>query len=224
MTNILNYLPTCREIASTALACGRNPADIALIAVTKQVDPQTALKLYNQGQRNFGENRLPDAFLKQNEMPSDCLWHFIGNLQKNKVRKAIGKFTLIHSVDSPELADKISLTSQECGVVTSILLQANTSGEASKHGLSPDEWKKSYLELSKLKGITIQGLMTMAPLNVEEDAIHACFRELRLLRDELNEMAGNSQLFHLSMGMSEDFKIAIEEGATLLRIGSALFR
>ena len=130
-----NYIRICEEISEAAIRSGREPKEVALVAVTKGVPWEQAAGLYHQGQRDFGENRLQEAFDKQNMAPADCRWHFIGSLQSNKVRKVIGKFVLVHSVDTIELARKLSLCSQEAGVVTSILLQVNTSGEKSKHGM-----------------------------------------------------------------------------------------
>lgn len=218
MTIIKNYQKVREEIASTAIKCERDPSSITLVGVTKQVDWQTASILYQQGLRDFGENRIAQALVKKGEAPSDCRWHFIGNLQKNKVNKVIGNFHLIHSVDSFDLAEKLSEASMQAGFTTNILLQANTSGEAAKHGLTSEEWKRCFDRIMGLKGIKVQGLMTMAPLTEDEEVIRECFSTLRRLRDEL---PGN--LPHLSMGMSNDYKIAIEEGATFLRIGSALF-
>jgi pyridoxal phosphate enzyme (YggS family) len=174
------------------------------------------LPLYNQGCRHFAENRVDAALEKMELLPEDIQWHLIGTLQKNKVRKVIGKFALIHSVDTPELAKKISDCSLEAGLKTPILLQVNTSGEASKHGLSFEEWQKNYPEVANFEGIMIKGLMTMAPLVDDEKIIRTTFARLRELGKVL-------KLQHLSMGMSQDFPLAIAEGATLLRIGSALF-
>lgn len=220
------YAEICKEIARVAKGCGRNPASITLVAVTKQVDWQTALTLYHLGQRDFGENRIPEALAKKEALPPDCRWHFIGKLQSNKVRKAIGPFALIHSIDSFSLAEKVSAVSLEQGSITPILLQSNTSGEAAKQGLSPEEWRQCFEDILQLPGITVQGFMTMAPLGsrteAEKQTIRSCFRKLRQLRDEFND-AYHLNMPHLSMGMSQDFSIAIEEGATLLRIGSALF-
>jgi pyridoxal phosphate enzyme (YggS family) len=212
----MNYQRICDEITSIAIKCGRNPTEITLIAVTKQVEWPKIFPLYAQGQRDFGENRVHEALEKQIEAPGDCQWHFIGNLQKNKIRKIIGKFKLIHSVDSLDLAQKISEISLESNLITNILLQTNTSGEISKNGFQPIQLKSSFEEICKLRGVSVQGLMTMAPLTQDTKALHACFKALRKLRDELH-------LPHLSMGMSNDFKVAIEEGATFLRIGTALF-
>jgi len=131
---------------------------------------------------------------------------------------------LIHSVDTPDLAEAISRRSAAAGVVTNILLQVNTSGESAKHGLSPQQWLKAFPHVSTLPNIAIQGLMTMAPLTDEAAIIRECFANLRLFRDELNaDFPNNRPLKHLSMGMSNDFAIAIEEGATIVRIGTSIF-
>lgn len=218
------YEVVCREIALAAERHGRVPSEVTLVAVTKKVSWQTASILYQQGQRDFGEGQVAEALAKQQQAAHHCRWHFIGHLQKNKVRKVIGKFSLIHSVDSLGLAEKLSLASQEAGLITSILLQANTSGELSKQGLNPDEWRRCFEQVLGLEGISVKGLMTMAPLVDDEAILHDCFSKLRQLRDELRLMAGEkADLPHLSMGMSRDFKIAIGEGATLVRIGTALF-
>lgn len=218
-----SYRSICEEIEGTARGCERDPSDVSLVAVTKQVEWERVLPLYLEGQREFGESRVVEALEKLTKAPANCRWHFIGNLQKNKVRKVVGKFTLIHSVDSYDLAEKLSDVSIEYGKITSILLQANTSGELSKHGLIPDEWKRYFENILGMKGIAVKGLMTMAPLTTDEGIIRSCFSGLRTLRDELRTIAGDeSCLPHLSMGMSHDFKIAIQEGATIIRIGSAL--
>jgi pyridoxal phosphate enzyme (YggS family) len=211
------------EIAATAIHCGRDPKEITLVAVSKQIPWEIVSSLYAQGQRDFGENRVIEALAKQQEAPADCKWHFIGNLQKNKLRKIIGKFKMIHSIDSLELAKKLSEVSEENHLITPVLLQANTSGELSKQGLPPDKWRNCFEEILHFKGISIYGLMTIAPLTKDVETIRKCFQGLRKLRDEL-QISSNHYLPHLSMGMSHDFKIAIEEGATLLRIGTALWQ
>ncbi|MGE0670846.1 MAG: YggS family pyridoxal phosphate-dependent enzyme [Parachlamydiales bacterium] len=205
-----------RQIAEACQRSNRDPNDIALIAVTKYAALEALQEAYEQGLRAFGESRIPTALDKMAQLPSDIAWHFIGHLQSNKVAKAIGRFALIHSIDSLDLAKKISSASVQQNSATAILLQVNTSGETSKQGFTPDACRAHFAELSQLPGITVQGLMTMAPLTDDEKVIRTCFSRLRSLRDEL-------KLRHLSMGMSHDFPIAIEEGATLLRIGSTLF-
>ncbi len=195
---------------------------VTLVVVTKGRSYEEVYSAYEEGARHFGENRVPEALEKISQLPSDIHWHFIGSLQKNKVRKVLGHFDLIHSVDSLELAKKISEVSEEMGRTTSILLQANTSGEEAKHGYAPEQWISDFKALLRLPSLDVQGLMTMAPLTEDEDTIRRCFAGLRSLRDSLQDSFGRS-LPHLSMGMSNDYRIAIEEGATLVRIGSAIF-
>lgn len=184
---------------------------VKIVAVSKGCSLEQILALYEVGCRDFGESRVQEALLKIEKAPKDIRWHFIGKLQKNKVRKVIGKFFLIHSVDSFDLAEKISQVSQEMNVVTSILFEVNTSGEPSKSGFKPEE-----VRLINLSGISLKGLMTMAPLTDNIHIIRKTFSDLRLLRDKLG-------LKELSMGMSSDYWIAIEEGATMLRLGSCIF-
>lgn len=213
----MNYSHILDEISETAMACGRAPKEITLIAVSKGYPWDVVEPAYASGCRDFGESRLQEALPKIDLAPADIRWHLIGTLQKNKVAKAIGIFSLIHSVDTPELATKISQCSEERGVITPILLQVNTSGETTKHGLSQEQWQPHLEALFQLPSIRIEGLMTMAPFVEDEKAIRNCFALLRKMRDKLN-------LQHLSMGMSHDYRIAIEEGATLLRIGTAIFK
>jgi pyridoxal phosphate enzyme (YggS family) len=165
---------------------------------------------------------VKEALAKIDELPSDISWHFIGTLQKNKVNKVINQFSLIHSVDSMDLAQKISDAGESQGITTRVLIQVNTSQEATKHGLSPDNWRRHWPALLSLPALQIEGLMTMAPLTEDESIIHAAFADLRIFKESL-EQEFSLSLPHLSMGMSHDFEIAIAEGATLLRIGTALF-
>lgn len=219
MTVYQSYCELKENIRQIAQKWGRNPDDITLVAVSKGYTWDVVQPAYEAGCRDFGESRLQEALTKMDQAPTDIRWHYIGPLQKNKVRKVVESFSLIHSVDSIELLQKISACSQELGVVTRLLLEANTSGESSKHGLSPEEWKVEYPKMIQLKGISIEGLMTMAPLVEDEAIIRHCFGRLYELREELFR----SSLPQLSMGMTHDYPIAIEKGATLLRIGTALF-
>ncbi len=219
-----NYKRWKEEIAHTARACGRNPEEITLVAISKGQNWNDVEPIYQEGCRNFGENRLQEALTKIQAAPQDCRWHFVGTLQKNKVRKAIGHFTLIHSVDSLELAKKISEVSLEQQIKTCILLQVNTSGEKSKQGMSSEECFMYFDQITSLPGIDVQGLMTMAPYVEDEKIIRQTFSSLRILKDRLvAEYQLIKGLPHLSMGMSHDFKLAIAEGATLLRIGSRIW-
>jgi len=211
-----NYSALLEDIQAVALESKRKPEDISLVAVTKNRTLPFFKPFYNLGQKAFGENKVQELLEKIPNAPKDIKWHFIGNLQRNKVRKIIGKCSLIHSVDSYELAVKISECSLEANTTTPILLQVNTSLEISKNGLELEEWRKCFDKIICLKGIDVQGLMTMAPFSDNEILVRKCFSKLREFRDELS-------LQKLSMGMSHDYKWAIKEGATILRVGSLLF-
>jgi pyridoxal phosphate enzyme (YggS family) len=217
-----HYLQLLEKVHSSAIKAGRKIEEITLVAVTKNHPVEEMQLIYNEGCRDFGENRMQEALSKIDALSADIAWHFIGTLQKNKVAKAINQFHLIHSVDHFELAQKISTTSQKLGTTTRILLQVNTSGEASKQGLSEEEWRAVWETLMEQPGLQIEGLMTMAPLTEDSRLIHSTFARLRTFRDALQKEYSIA-LPSLSMGMSHDFEIAIEEGATILRVGSALF-
>ncbi len=217
------YPQLLAKIALVAEQAGRNPTEITLVAVSKGHAWEVVASAYLEGCRQYGENRLVEALPKMAQAPKDIDWHLIGTLQSNKVTKAVGQFALIHSVDSPELAHKISRVSIEKGLVSKILLQVNTSGELSKHGCSPDEWEKHLDEVIAFPGIAIEGLMTMAPLTASESEIRQCFFSLRTLRDSWQNRYTSHSFYNLSMGMSNDWELAIAEGATILRIGSLLF-
>lgn len=216
------YKNILEEVHATAEACGRDPKSIHIVVVTKGHEWQEIVPLYEWGVRDFGENRVQEWEEKKALSPADVRWHFIGRLQKNKVNKVIGHVHCIHSVDSLELAQKISSVSLERKLLTRILLQVNTSGEEAKQGNSMDEWYACLSEALKLPGVQIEGLMTMAPLTQDDSLVRSCFSALREFRDKLEREVPNCSLPQLSMGMSHDYKLAIEEGATLLRIGSAI--
>lgn len=194
------------------------PKDVLLVVVSKGRSPDEIMQCYEAGARDFGENRLEEFFEKKEKLPKDIRWHMIGHIQSKKVPKLAGQFALIHSVDSVELAQKIDAK----GIPTKILLESNTSGEGAKHGLAPEEWIDQYNQIKNLKNISIEGLMTMAPLTDDPKVIRDCFKNLRKLRDELSSKG--RPLPHLSMGMSLDWRIALEEGASILRIGSSIFK
>lgn len=194
------------------------PKEIILIVVSKGQTVDDILQCYEAGARDFGENRLEEFLAKKEKLPKDIRWHMIGAIQSKKVPKILGQFDLIHSINSPELAKKIDSK----GVKTRILLQCNTSGERTKQGLNPEEWLHQYNQIKNLNNVAIEGLMTMAPLTNDTNVIRDCFKNLRKLKDELSKRG--RPLPHLSMGMSGDWRIALEEGATLLRIGSSIFK
>lgn len=219
-----NYLTLKDGIHRIAIAAGRNPNDITLLPVTKGVSNENILEVYKLGNHSFGENRLQEALEKIPQLPGDIDWQLIGTLQSNKVVKALQFFSLIHSLDSLELAKKISSVSIKLSITARVLLQVNTSGELSKHGMSAEDWRRHLDELNQLDNIQIEGLMTIAPYIEDEKVIRSCFSSLRRLKDEFKGKIKDSKNFsHLSMGMSHDYRIAIEEGATILRIGTAIF-
>lgn len=223
MTNS-RYLIMLEQLNEKAVQCGRDPEEITLIAVSKNRPVELLWQAYQAGCRHFGESRVQEALPKLSCLPADCHWHFIGTLQSNKAGKVIPEFCLIHSVDTLDLAKKISHISSTKSCMTPILLQVNTSLESSKHGLQASEWEKVLDEVNELDHIRVEGLMTMAPLTVDQAAIRHCFRSLFQLREKWRSRMKDGARFHqLSMGMSHDFLIAIEEGATLVRIGTAIF-
>lgn len=213
-----------QEIEHACLQSQRDPASVGLICVSKHQTPEKILEAYQSGERIFGENRVQEYLNKAQELPHDIEWHFIGTLQKNKVNKIIGKVSLIHSVDSFELADKISQSSYQQGILSNILIQVNTSHEISKHGHTVDQWKSIWPRLLSLKGIVIKGLMTIGPLTSNDQQVKQSFSDLKTFLDWLNQTYYlENPLKELSMGMSSDFKLAISFGATWVRVGSKIF-
>lgn len=217
-----NYLRIVDEVSQLAVRYGRSATEITVVAVSKRQPLQEIEEVFDVGCRDFGESRVQEALSKRADEPLDIRWHLIGSLQKNKVNKVAGRFALVHSVDTPELAHVLSRAGEAQEVTTSVLLQVNTSGEMSKHGWSPAQWLEGFEELLALPGIEIEGLMTMAPLTDDVEIIRDCFAGLRRFRDDL-QTRFECRLPHLSMGMSQDYEWAIAEGATLLRIGTAIF-
>lgn len=226
MSSITEKWRSLRDhIDLVAKQCCRSPHEINVVAASKYANVDQIKEANNAGCRSFGENRLQDALLKQEQIThQDIDWHFIGSLQTKKVPKAVGLFSLIHSVDSVELAQKIASVSQAKNIKSSILLQVNVSQEPTKHGFTPQDLKKSFEQLLTLHSLQICGLMTMAPLKSSYDQARRYFAQLRQLKDTLQQHAGSQTLLkHLSMGMSQDWQAAVAEGATLLRVGSSLF-
>ena len=203
--------------------------NVKIIAVTKYASQEQIFEAYNLGIRNFGESYLQDAIEKisrksQYEDPKDLInWHFIGRLQKNKVKQTVGKFCLIHSVDSLELAKLINRVANGNGLVQDVLLQVNVSEEKTKAGFSQEELKNLFGRLVQLPNIKIKGLMTIAPKTDDKNLIRECFSGLSNLKEELNKNF-MTNIKELSMGMSSDYKTAVEHGATMIRIGKGLFQ
>ena len=228
MTEISTNLAQVRaRMVAAAKGAGRDPGDITLVAVSKTKPIAAIAAAYHAGQRDFGENRLEELWPKVEAAKSlgldEIRWHLIGTIQSRKTDEAVGPFALIHSVDRAKIAQRLSRDAQAAGCVLSILLEVNVSGETSKHGFTPNELLATAAALVALPGLHIEGLMTMAPLVDEAEAARPVFRRLRELRDQLCEHYPTGHWQQLSMGMTNDFEIAIAEGATLVRIGSAIF-
>jgi pyridoxal phosphate enzyme (YggS family) len=207
-----------QRIAAACDRVGRDPADVRLVAVTKYAQPEWIPPLLALGLEDLGENR-PQQLVERAAALPNARWHLVGQLQRNKVRSVLPHTALIHSVDSLRLLQRINDIAGELDHPTRVLLQVNVSGEATKQGFDPDELRRDWPACYVLPHVQVEGLMTMAPLADDPEAARPSFRGLRELRDEL----GRGALPVLSMGMSHDMEVAIEEGASLVRVGSALF-
>jgi PLP dependent protein len=216
------YEAVRRQVVDAADVVGRPWDEITIVGVTKTVGIDDIRSALAAGISDFGENRVQEFLGKYGLFP-DANWHFIGTLQTNKVKDVVGRARMIHSVDSIHLLDEIDKRAQAAGVVQPVLLQVNVSSEGTKHGFECCDVREALIEASHLPNVAVRGLMTMAPLGRPEDA-RWVFRELRELRDSLREMPLNGvELNELSMGMSNDFRVAVEEGSTIVRVGRAIF-
>jgi pyridoxal phosphate enzyme (YggS family) len=231
--DIAANLERVRErMADAARRAGRNPEEITLVAVTKTIEPAMVKEATALGLRDFGENRVQEAEWKVPLLP-EVTWHMIGHLQRNKVKKALLIFDMIHSVDSLRLAQEIDRRASRIGARVPVLLEVNLSGEATKYGfrmapLVTQRGEKETLfsyaeEVLRLPYLEVRGLMTMAPLVAQPEQARPYFQRLRGLREELKERFPQVCWEDLSMGMTDDFEVAIEEGATMVRIGRAIF-
>ena len=211
-----------QSIDEAAAAAGRDPGEIELIAVSKTHAPEAVREVADAGQVIFGESRLQEARAKIPLLPSRLRWHFIGHLQKNKVRAALPRFELFHGVDSLDLTRQFQRIAAEEGQRPRVLLEVNVAGESSKFGFAPAMLRLQLEELLSFDRLEISGLMTIAPYAAEAEISRPYFRQLRELRDRLQDERGVG-LPQLSMGMSGDYRVAVAEGATLVRVGSAIF-
>ena len=214
-----------QHIDEAAQKAGRSPDSIRLISVSKQVSSGKIIEAYQAGSKCFGENKVQEAVSKIDEINAqDISWHFIGHLQKNKIKYLDSRFELIHSIDSLSLAKKISTYCEGQNQRQAVLLQVNVSGEEAKFGMTPAELEDQLSSFGQLKGIQVQGLMTIPPQNSEAENSRQYFSALRVLRDKFQAMnIEGVELKELSMGMTNDYLIAVEEGATLVRVGTAIF-
>src|SRR5947208_13162187 len=210
------------QIAQAAAKARRAVDEIELVAITKTHPAEKVREAIEAGQTLFGESRVQEARAKIPELPSNLRWHFVGHLQKNKIRYALPLFELFHGVDSLALAQEMNRIAADEGMHPRVLLEVNVAGEGSKFGFAPDKLREQMEELLVLQRLSILGLMTIPPLVDKAEASRKYFVQLRELRDRL-QTAFHVDLPQLSMGMTQDFPVAVEEGATLVRVGTAIF-
>ena len=216
------------RIEKAAKRAGRNPAEIRLVCVTKTATANQLQEAISSGISDIGENRVKDALLKYDslgEQAQGTKWHMIGHLQTNKVKKCLQIFDTIHSLDSINLADEIDKQAKSLGKCIDCLVQVNVSGEDSKYGISPEETEAFIRKVSFFSNIHIAGLMTMAPFVDNPEQVRPFFKKIYSLKESLRKMdISNTDVKDISMGMTQDFEVAIEEGATFVRIGTAIFK
>lgn len=221
---VQNYRSVCERIAAAAKRAGRNASDITLVAVTKYAKLEWVRALVALGVTELGENRPQQLHERAAEVELSVHWHLIGHLQRNKVRRTLPVITLIHSVDSLRLLAEIDQQASELHLQPRVLIEVNLSGEEQKHGFAQNDLLSQWNEVLSFPRVRVEGLMTMAAYSDNPEDARPTFAALRTLRDELlAQSPANTSLVHLSMGMTGDFEVAVEEGATLVRIGSALW-
>lgn len=219
-----NVLSVRERAAQAAVKSGRKPEDVSIIAVTKTVEPERITKAIDEGLKELGENRVQELCEKYDIIGRDCSWHLIGHLQTNKVKYIIDKVKLIHSLDSIELSREIQKRAEKLNRIVDVLVQVNVAGEDTKFGISPESTLDFLREISGYGNIKVRGLMTIAPIAENPEDVRYVFRELRKkFIDIKRENIDNIDMVILSMGMSNDFEVAIEEGSNMVRIGSAIF-
>lgn len=211
-----------QRIEAACARAGRDPNEITLVAVTKGQPPESVCAAAALGLTLFGENKVQEAKAKIPLCPGRARWHMVGHLQTNKCRDAVGLFEMIQSVDSLHLAEELNRRAEQAAKTMPILLEVNAVGEASKFGCRPDQLLADLDRINALPRLEIQGLMTVPPWAIDPEKVRPVFRQMRELKARCEQLLG-APLPHLSMGMTGDFEVAIEEGATLVRIGTALF-
>ena len=219
-----NIIVVNENIDNACKAVGRNREDITLIAVSKTKPVEMLLEAYEAGVRDFGENKVQEILAKSPVLPKDIRWHMIGHLQRNKVKQVIDKTCLIHSVDSLRLAEEIEREAAKHNLVIPVLLEVNVAGEESKFGLTKEGALDLVVLLSHFRHIAVKGLMTIAPNVENSEENRPIFRDLKQLSvDIINKNIDNISMDVLSMGMTNDYEVAIEEGATIVRVGTGIF-
>ncbi len=219
-----NLIHVQENIAQACKNAERKREEVTLVAVSKTKPVSMLQEIYNCGVRDFGENKVQEICDKREEMPKDMKWHMIGHLQRNKVKYIIGDVALIHSVDTYRLAEEINIQSKKIKRIVPVLIQVNIAGEATKFGISREETLQLVTEISKLDSLRIKGLMTIAPFVENPEENRAYFREIKELSvDIAAKNIDNVSMDILSMGMTGDYMVAIEEGATIVRVGTGIF-
>ena len=212
------------NIAVSAARAGRDASEVRLVAVTKNVDVARICSVVSAGADHLGENRVQEAARKIPEVPGSPTWHLVGHLQRNKARHAVGLFSVIHSLDSLGLAAELDRRCAARGVFLDVLLQVNVSGESAKYGVAPEAAAGVLREMPAFGRLQVRGLMTMAPYSEDPEDARPWFRALRRLARELSALRlSNVAMDELSMGMSGDYQVAVEEGSTIVRVGTAIF-
>ncbi len=223
MGKIIDQLTEVRgRIDAACEEAGRPTGSVDLIAVSKRKPVEAVVEAFAGGQSEFGESRVQELLEKAAEVPEGVKWHFIGHLQKNKIRRVLPHVDLFHGVDSLELAESMNRIAEEEGLSPRVLLEVNVSGEESKQGFSPQALRRDIGGILELDRVNVMGLMTLAPYDEDPESARPVFRALRKLRDEIAEET-KLPLETLSMGMSGDFAVAISEGATMVRVGTSIF-
>ena len=212
------------RISAACARAGRDRSEVSLICVTKTKPKEMLQEAYEAGQRDFGENKVQEICRKKPDLPPDIRWHMIGHLQRNKVRQLIGQTAMIHSVDSLRLAETISAEAVKAGIRIPVLIEVNMAGEESKFGLAKEDVEELVRAAAALEGIQISGLMTIAPYTEDPETNRPYFAGLRELAVDIGQKCiDNVSMSVLSMGMTGDFEVAIEEGATHIRVGTGIF-
>lgn len=213
-----------RRMEAAAIRSGRNPEEITLIAVSKTKPIGDLKTAYEAGARSFGENKVQEIVQKYPDMPEDACFHMIGHLQRNKVRQVLPYVKLIHSVDSLRLAEQIEMEAEKEGILVDVLLEVNVAGEESKFGLAPEEVEDMVRQISSMRHVHICGLMTIAPFTEDPEENRPYFRKLYQLSVDIGKKnIDNVSMRVLSMGMTGDYEVAVEEGATMIRVGTGIF-
>lgn len=219
-----NLVTVENKVAEACKRVGRDRSEVTLIAVSKTKPVEMLQEIYAEGIRDFGENKVQEMCEKMDQMPADIKWHMIGHLQRNKVKYIVGRTELIHSVDTYRLAEEINIHAKKKNITVPILVEVNIANEESKFGISAEETILLVEDISKLENVRIKGLMTIAPYVVDAEENRLYFRKIKQLSvDITNKNIDNVSMEILSMGMTGDYEVAIEEGATMVRVGTGIF-